>query len=102
MDLSIINEDLLNQLIHERNLILVQHISDLSIKDKRKLFSLLRKVSNKHHNFMFPQFFGATIGEFCTVQVLLNDSKRKFKEYLNKQCADMNLGIFEEKKFNCL
>jgi hypothetical protein len=89
------NHDILNQLIHERNLIMVQHISELSIKDKRKVFTILRRMDKTHKNFIFPQFFGATIGEFCTTQVLLNDCKKKFKEHLDKQCVEMNLGLFD-------
>jgi len=95
MDLCITNSHVLNQLLHERNLIIVQHIADLSIKDKRKVFVMLRKMDGPNANYMFPKYFGATVGEFCTVQVLINDSKRKFKEYLAKQCAEMNLGLFD-------
>ena len=95
MDVSILNPDLMNQLVHERNLLMVQHISDLSIKDKRKVLGLLRTIPADQYNYLFPTFFGVTIGEFCTIQVLVNDSKRKLKEYIHKQCADMNIGIFQ-------
>ena len=95
MDLSIINKELLFQLIHERNLIIVKNISDLTIKDKRKMFSLLRQIPDNNLNFIFPRYFGATVGEFCTIQVIMSESKRKFKEYVQKQCAEMNIGLFD-------
>lgn len=95
MDLSIVNRDLLNQLVHERNLILVRNISDWTIKDKRKVFATLRQVPETHTNLVLPRFSGVTIGEFCTVQVLMSESKRKFKEFVSKQCTDMNLGFFD-------
>jgi hypothetical protein len=96
MDMCIANKRVLNQLIHEKNLILVKNISELSIKDKRKVFSSLRKIENDGNiNFLFPSCFGVTIAEFCTIQVLLNDSKRKFKDTLLKQHGDMHLGLFE-------
>lgn len=95
MDVSVVNRDLLFQLIHERNLIVVRNISELTIKDKRRVLAILRQVPQAHPNLLLPRFSGVTIGEFCTVQLLMSESKRKFKEYVHKQCTDMNLGLFD-------
>lgn len=98
MDTSVINDRIRNRLIHEKNLILVKNISELSIKDKRKVFAALRKMGDHtHKNFLFPSCFGVTLAEFCTVQVLVNDSKRKFKEALLQQNKEMHLGFFHTK-----
>ena len=86
MDSSVINKEVLNQLMHERNLIMVRKISELTIKDKRKVYNALRQLPSENSSYLFPMFFGATVGEFCTVQVLMSDSKRKFKEYGLTRC----------------
>lgn len=93
--MCITNKRVLKRLIHEKNLIQVKNISELSIKDKRKVFASLRKIEDNHHfNYLFPMCFGVTIAEFCTIQVLLNDSKRKFKDNLSQQHDKMHLGLF--------
>jgi hypothetical protein len=97
MDPSIVNPTLMNHLLHERNLILVKNVTDMSIKNKRKIFACLRQLPNNQSlNFLFPVYFGVTIAEFCTIQVLLNDSKRKFRDSINKQYKDLNIGLFQE------
>ena len=96
MDMCISNPRVTNRLIHEKNLILVKNISELSIKDKRRVFASLRKIDDgQHFNFLFPACFGVTVAEFCTIQVLMNDSKRKFRDNLSRQHGEMHLGLFE-------
>jgi hypothetical protein len=85
MDNGIANITLIKQLLHEKNTILVKLISDLTIKSKRHIFNIIRLHTPQHSNHLLLQFSACTLGEFCVTQVLLNDSKRKFKDYLEKQ-----------------
>lgn len=87
----------MKKLLHEKNLLIVKSISELSIKDKRKVFTILRKLPTRNHNIILPKYLGITLGEFCTVQVLLTDSKRKLKDFLNEQYRILNLDLFEKK-----
>ncbi len=88
---------LVNRLIHEKNMLIVNLISGISVKHKRKLFSLLRKEAPTHANYLFLQFSACTLSEFCLIHVLLSDGKRKFNDYIGKA-----VGKAKEKKTTTL
>jgi hypothetical protein len=68
------------KLVHEKNLRIVSIVGKMSVKDKRKVFSILRKAQPlEGTNYILPEFYGITLGEFCTAHVLKTDSKRKSK-----------------------
>ena len=70
----------LPNLIQGKNAYLVKLVSEMSVKDKRKVFAILRKARPLTDlNYIFPQFHGITLGEFCTAHVLQTDNKRKTK-----------------------
>ena len=67
----------INLLIYEKNKLIVAQIADMCVKDKRRLFATLRKKQPLDTiNYMFPQFHGITLGEFCVSHVLQSDLKR--------------------------
>jgi hypothetical protein len=69
-----------NRLLVEKNDVVIHTVATMSVKDKRKIFSLLRKSQPVEGlNFIFPKFGAITIGEFCTAHVLQTDNKRKKK-----------------------
>jgi hypothetical protein len=70
----------LNTLIHQKNQCVYKNVSNMTVKRKRKLFSILRKkrlVDNNKMNYVFPTCNGITIGEFCTAHVLQGDVNRR-------------------------
>jgi len=70
----------LQRLMVLKNKEIVQSVSNMSVKDKRKIFSVLRKSQPfEGINIIFPEFAGITLGEFCTAHVLQTDNKRKRK-----------------------
>jgi hypothetical protein len=85
MDNGIANISLIKQLLHEKNTIIIKLISDLTIKSKRHVYNIIRLNNPKHSNHLILPYSACTLGEFCVTQVLINDSKRKFKDYLEKQ-----------------
>lgn len=68
--------------MHQRNCAVVRYLSELPIKDKRRVFALLRSIPAREANHVFPTFQGVTVGEFCLTQVLVTDSKKKLREFL--------------------
>jgi len=70
----------MTKLVHEKNLQIVAAVGGMSVKDKRKVFAILRKAYPlKGTNYILPGFHGITLGEFCTAHVLQTDNKRKNK-----------------------
>ena len=70
------------RLLNEKNKIIVETVSNMNVKDKRKIFSILRQVQPNESqmlNYIFPAFGGITLGEFCTSHVLHNDTNRRKK-----------------------
>jgi hypothetical protein len=72
-------------LINKKNLFLVNSILEMEIKDKRKIFAYIRKnfpsiqssIDCKNINYIFPNYSGITLGEFCTSHVILQSVKKK-------------------------
>ena len=90
MDQSILNRKVQCRLLHEKNLIMAHHLANLTIKEKRRIFFLLRTLEESDTSYILPGFFGATIGEFCTIQVLCMDSRKKFHDFLDKEWNGQN------------
>ena len=90
MDDEIPNHCLVNRLLHEKNLLVVKLVSEISVKHKRQLLSSLRKAAPIHSNYLFLQFSACTLSEFCTTQVLLSDGKRKFNDFLREDAERNN------------
>ena len=68
----------MKKLVYEKNRLLVGLVGSMSVKDKRKVFSIIRKAHPLPDlNYILPQFHGITLGEFCTAHVLQTDNKRK-------------------------
>lgn len=84
MENGIANVPLIKQLLHHKTISVMMTASEMSIKHKRKIFSLLRKQNPVHCNYLLIQYSACTLGDFCTTQVILNDGKRKFKEHIDK------------------
>ena len=72
-------------LLHRKNVTVAKHISQISVKHKRHMFNLLRNLELPHKNFLFLENVGCTLSDFCAVQVLLSDGKRKFKDNLERK-----------------
>ena len=49
-------------------------VSNLSVRDKRKIFSLMRSGACDHNTFMLAH--GMSLGEFCSMHIL-NEHARK-------------------------
>ena len=98
MDGEIHDHFLVHRLLHDKNLLVVKLVSGISVKHKRKLFSLLRKEAPTHANYLFLQFSACTLSEFCTIQVLLSDGKRKFNDYIDKNSAKKTTMMINYKK----
>lgn len=65
----------LNRLILKRNVSVAASFELLTTNEKRKLFSMLRRLKPAHLNYLFP---GAlTIGEFATAAIMQSDLARR-------------------------
>lgn len=65
-------------LLHTKNQIIMQNIRELSVKDKRRIFAILRKHQPfEGSNYILPQYQCMTLGEFCVGHLLQSDTKRK-------------------------
>lgn len=73
----LIDQTVLSHLIYEKNVNVVRFIETLSVKDKRKVFAIMRRNNIEGLNYLFENFQCMTLGEFCTSQVILNDNKRR-------------------------
>lgn len=70
------------RLLHEKNILLVDQVQRMPVKDRRKLFAIIRKqMPLQHLNFILPGFYGLTLGEFATGHLLHSDNKRKNRVY---------------------
>jgi hypothetical protein len=61
---------LIKALLHERNTAMIQKILDLPIREKRRIFTLIRQrdLSLENHNFVTCD--GFTFAEFCVAYSL--------------------------------
>jgi hypothetical protein len=57
----------------------VQTVAQISIKDKRRIFSSLRQKQPTDLNHILPGCHGLTLGEFCTGHTIQTETKRKRK-----------------------
>jgi hypothetical protein len=65
----------MNRLILKRNVSVAASSELLTTNEKRKLFSMLRRLKPAHLNYLFP---GAlTIGEFATAAIMQSDLARR-------------------------
>ena len=75
------DKSVVKRLVSIKNNKTVQLVCDMTIKDKRKMFSDLRRFEPFNgENLVFPNIGGITLGEFCTSHVLQTHKKRKWKE----------------------
>jgi hypothetical protein len=51
-------------------------VSDLKIRDKRKIFQWMRETRNVSELYLLPAF-GLTVGEFSVFQVLTESQRKK-------------------------
>ena len=65
------------KLLHEANLLKVAEIMKMPIKNKRLIFSILRKHDTKTNVSLFLPASGVTVTEFCVALVLCNDTRRR-------------------------
>jgi hypothetical protein len=75
----------IQKLLHERNVQMAQSIIDMPLKDKRLCCAEVRRsleADVNKSNVLLPAY-GMTVGEFCVIQVLSQDSKKLFKEQLH-------------------
>lgn len=72
-------EFFINQLLHDKNQQTMQQVKTLLVKDKRRIFAMLRKQDKQMHssNVIFPHHQCITLGEFCVGHLLQTDTKRK-------------------------
>lgn len=76
----------LNRLILKRNMSVAASFELLTTNEKRKLFSMLRKLKPAHLNYLFP---GAlTIGEFATAAIMQSDIARRKRQPIKKRSSD--------------
>lgn len=76
----------LNRLILKRNMSVAASFELLTTNEKRKLFSMLRKLKPAHLNYLFP---GAlTIGEFATAAIMQSDIARRKRQPVKKRSSD--------------
>lgn len=62
------------ELMRKSTIRMISSIQEISVKEKRKLFSLLRKNAHQvNENWIFP-FSGISVGELCVAQVLDQDT----------------------------
>ena len=67
----------INRLLLLRNTGIVQTVSDMTVNEKRRVFSILRKIDAvQDMNYIFPAYHGITIGEFCIGHVIHSDTNR--------------------------
>jgi hypothetical protein len=74
----------IKKLLHQRNLLLASSVTEMSLKDKRICCAEVRKALESDHskpNVLLPSW-GLSVGEFCVIQVLSQDSKKQFREQL--------------------
>jgi hypothetical protein len=70
----------LNKLMNERNHNIVNDVKNLCVKDKRRMFAILRSMQPLHTiNYIFTTHGALTVGEFCTSHVLNFDKHRNSK-----------------------
>jgi predicted transport protein len=74
-DSTIQQQDNQNYTTFKKNIIFFDVIKKFSIKDKRKILSLLR-LSEINVDTLFPNY-GITAGEFCTWIMLSGNSRKK-------------------------
>jgi hypothetical protein len=80
------DEMVLNRLILKRNMSVAASFELLTTNEKRKLFSMLRKLKPNHLNYLFP---GAlTIGEFATAAIMQSDIARRKRQPVKKRSSD--------------
>lgn len=73
MDASVISE-----LLYKRNRAIHTYMANMTVRDKRRMFALVRKSENRDpQHLVFSGFGGVTVGTFCVMQVVLSDYKRK-------------------------
>jgi len=76
------------QATYEKSVILGSVLSQLRVKDKRRLFNLMRTQSNVNEHTFLPQF-GFTFGEFALWQILCENRKPSVsKSRENKKIQD--------------
>jgi hypothetical protein len=70
-------DSILGQLIYDRQTKVHNYLETLSIKDRRTMFALFRKVypENKNINLIFHTFGGVTLTEFCVYNVVQKSFK---------------------------
>ena len=57
----------IKELLFQKHSQTMKRLHDLSVRDKRKLFSIIRKCNKiQHLNLIFGGTYGFTLGEFCT------------------------------------
>lgn len=72
-----LSDVVLTELLHNKNKIIVDYVRHLTVKQKRKIFAILRKTqADNYLNYIMPAYHGITVGEFCTAHVLQNNTKR--------------------------
>lgn len=57
-------------LLHERNKAILQAIQSLSIKEKRRILSLVRKNNMSIDNYNYITVDGFTFSEFCVAYTI--------------------------------
>lgn len=72
-------EELLWKSTKNKQLKLFEFIKKMQIKDKRCLFTVLRKQTDINADLFFPNY-GMTLGEFCTFQILTEASRKDRKD----------------------
>jgi ABC-type sugar transport system ATPase subunit len=82
MDTGICNTVLFKQLLHKKNKCMFELVSSLQVKNRRKLFTSVRKLNNPlcSTNFIFLQHHACTLAEFCVIHVIINDGRRKISK----------------------
>ena len=80
--------DIAKELLHQRNLAVVNYVTNLDKKYKRILLNRMKDSADNNSNIIFPRFNCITLGEFCTTQTLLKvvgDNKTTFTDALEER-----------------
>jgi hypothetical protein len=65
-----------------KNEILMEVISNYTVKDKRNLFQYMKMDGEIHKDTLFPRY-GVTAGEFCTYYLLTDDTRKRQNKNAN-------------------
>jgi len=72
-------DSVLGQLLMERQNQVHNYLATLSVKERRKMFSLFRQVypQSQTRSLIFPTFGGVTLTEFCVSNVVRDQKSFK-------------------------